>query len=307
MRTLISTWKPWSNLSVSLQQRVDQALAAQTEICIKGSNATALYGLDSYTMFKVPPYKGKSNDDLERLCKANEVLVQLWDFPYLQYPTGSANAVNNSITRWNPADVWLDVEGSYAKNYPGGTGPFLRGLGDVNVRFWLQSYRRPDLHPEIIWWKWLKYKDPQGKYIIHGLGPQAYPIGTHDFAADFRRMVDEWERVLESVGRPDMPWLPTLPTFSESGWTPYLQDIINGVDYLQQRLGERLIGINFWRQDFLFKPEFSGFAEYIGTLYTPPTPVPPTRFDWFTEVTDWAKDDGVVITSPLPPEYLEQP
>ncbi len=191
-KTVISTWRPWTNTQVTLQQRVDMALAAQAEICIKGSNSQYLYGVDSWNIFKVFPYKDKSNDDLERLCKANGVKVQLWDFPYLQYPSGSARAVNDSIARWNPADVWLDIEGGYAKKYPGSTGPFLRALGNATVRYWLQSYRRPDLHPEILWSKWLKYKDPAGKYIIHGLGPQAYPIHSTDWEADFKRMVDEY-------------------------------------------------------------------------------------------------------------------
>jgi hypothetical protein len=305
MKIILSTWKPWTNVSVTLQQRVDMALLTQAEICIKGSNSSYLYGVDSWNMFKVYPYKGKSNDDFERLCKANGVKVQLWDFPYLRYAAGSARAVNDSIARWNPADVWLDIEGSYAKNYPGSTGPFLRSLGVAPVRYWLQSYRRPDLHPEILWLKWLKYKDPAGKYIIHGLGPQAYPIKSTDWVADFKRMVDEYDKLCAAAGRPDMPWFPTLPTFTEWGWTPLLKDIVIGVDYLRVRLGERLIGINFWRQDFLFKPEYAGILAYIGTLYEPDEQPTPERNDWFTNIDAWCLGEGGPVFRPMPPEYLE--
>ena len=302
MRVLLSTWKPWNNVSVSLQDRVDMAKMANAEICIKGSNASYIYGPDTWNIFKVWPYKGKSNDDLERLCKQQNVKVQLWDFPYLQYVAGSANAVNESIARWNPADVWLDVEGSYAKNYPGNTGPFLRSLGNVSVRFWLQSYRRPDLHPEIKWLKWLKYKDPLGKYIIHGLGPQAYPIWSKDWVADFKRMVDEYEKLLAAAGRPDMPWFPTLPTFTERGWTPRVDDMIHGCDYLKERLGERLIGFNFWRQDFLFKPEYAPILHYINTLYEPDLPPPPpARDDWYTDIHGFARASGYPPVNPMPP------
>lgn len=302
-KVLISTWKPWTNVSVSLQNRVDQAKNANAEICIKGSNSTYIYGPETWNMFKVPPYKGKSNDDFEKLCKANGVKVQLWDFPYLQWPQGSANAVNESITRWNPTDVWLDVEGAYAKQYPGNTGPFLRSLGVARARFWLQSYRRPDLHPEIQWNKWLTYKDPKGNYLIYGLGPQAYPIYSKDWAADFKRMVDEYEKLTGAAGRADMPWLPTLPTFSEGGWTPTLNDFIDGVDYLKARLGERLQGFNFWRQDFLFKEDFKAILAYINTLYEQEIPpVEPGRNDWFAQVDGWSRSEGADITAPLPPE-----
>ena len=302
MRVLISTWKPWNNRSVSLQARVDMALVANAEICIKGSNATYVYGPDTWNIFKVWPYKGKSNDDLERLCKQNGVKVQLWNFPYLQYPAGSAKANNDSISRWNPQDVFWDVEMGYAKNYPGGTGPFLRSVGTATVRYWLQSYRRPDLHREIVWLKWLRYKDPMGKYIVHGLAPQAYPIHSNDWPGDFKRMVDEYEKLLVQVGREDMPWLPTLPTFSEWGWTPRVDDMIKGCDYLRDRLGDRLVGFNFWRQSFLFKPEFEPIRHYINTLYEPdPDPIPPARDDWYMDVHGAVRALGYPPTNPLPP------
>jgi len=302
MRTFIATWKPWTNVLVSLQQRVDQVKTARAEFAIKGSNSNYVYGPSSWAMFGVPPYKGKSNDDLEQLAKANGLKVQLWDFPYLVNPQGSADAINESINRWNPTDVWLDVEGSYAKDYPNNTGPFLRGLGAARVNYWLQSYRRPDLHPEIKWAKWLSYKDPNGKYIIQGIGAQAYPIFSLDWAADFKRMVDEYEKILEPLGRVDMPWMPTLPAFSESGWTPKLEDMIDGVDYLAERLGDRLKGIQFWRQDFLFKPEFASILAYIGTLFTPEQPPVPIRDDWFAQMDHGAKESNWDVTATLPPE-----
>ena len=289
-------------MSVSLQDLVDQARVANAEICIKGSNATYVYGPDTWNIFKVWPYKGKSNDDLERLCKQNNVKVQEWNFPYLQYVAGSARANNDAIARWNPADVFWDIEGRYAKDYPGNTGPFLRSTGNVTVRYWLQSYRRPDLHREIRWNKWLTYKDPMGKYIIHGVGPQAYPIWSTDWPADFKRMVDEYEKLLAAAGRPNIPWFPTLPTFSERGWTPRVDDMIHGVDYLKSRLGERLVGLNFWRQDFLFKPEYAGILSYINTLYVPDQPPPMVRDDWYTDIHGFARASGYPPVNPLPPE-----
>lgn len=302
MRVLLSTWKQvWTNAALGLQQRVDMAIDARAEICIKGTNATGLYGPETWGIFKIWPYKGKSNDDFERLCKANGVKVQLWDYPYLQWPQGSADAVNESIARWNPADVKLDIEGKHAKYWPGNTGPFLRGLGVARSRFWLQSYRRPDVHPEIKWTKWLSYKDPNGQYIIHGLSPQAYPIWSTDWARDFERMVDEYEKLLQPIGRMDMPWMPTLPTFTERGWTPKLVDMIDGVDYLIDRLGSRLKGFNFWRQEFLFRPEYAAILAYIKTLATPEGPEP-GRDDWYAQMNHGAEQHGWDVDAELPPE-----
>ena len=285
MRVLLSTWKPWTwaNRNISLQDRADMAKEARAGICMKGSNATGLYGPNTWNTFKIYPYaRGKSNDDLELVAKQNNLPVQLWCFPYLQYPAGSARAINDAIARWNPTDVFLDVELYYAKRYPYNTGAFLRSLGQVNVRFWLQSYRRPDYHPKIVWNKWLTYKDPNGKHIIHGVAPQAYPMGSQRFADDFTRMVVAYAKILGTANRRDIPWFPTLPTFSERGWEPTLPAMVKGVDYLKKELGNKLTGLNFWQQDWLLKTENAGMRSYIGTLASdviqPPVVIPQNKY-----------------------------
>jgi hypothetical protein len=303
MKVFLSTWKPWTTTTISLQDRVDMAKEARAEICMKGSNGTGLYGPNTWLIFKIPPYKGKSNDDLELTCKQsdNNVKVQLWCFPYLKYPQGSADAVNEAITRWNPTDVFLDAEGWWAKDYPSNTGPFLRALGDVKVRFWLQSYRRPDYHPQIQWEKWLTYVDSSSQFIIHGLGPQAYPLDSQDFVSDYTRMVAAYAELLDQVGRPDMPWFPTMPTFSQGGWTPTVEAMMGGCDYLIEELGDRLIGFNFWRQEYLFKPEWIYMLRYINTLASdvpqPPQPIPQNVYI-HDHLHPWAVTEGYDGPSP---------
>ena len=301
MKVFISTWQPWAwgNRNISLQDRVDMAKNARAELCMKGTHATGLYGPNTWNMFKLYLWaRGKSNDDLELLAKQNNLPVQLWCFPFLQYPAGSARAINDAIARWNPTDVFLDVELRYAKDYYYNTGAFLRSLGPVNdIRFWLQSYRRPDYHPEIVWNKWLTYKDPNGKRIIHGVAPQAYPMGSQDFVSDFQRMVTKYAKILDIANRRDIPWFPTLPTFSERGWEPTLDAMIGGVDFLKQELGSRLTGLNFWQQDWLLKTENTRMRTYIGTLASdvqppsPPTKVP-QRIYIHDHLHPWAKTEG---------------
>lgn len=296
MRVILSNWKQW-DYSYSMQDRADMAKTARAEIAMKGSDGTVIYGPNTWYRFKTPPYKGKSNDNLELVCKQsnNRVKVQLWCFPYLRYHQGSANAINEAIARWNPDDVDLDIEGYWAKDYPEYTGPFLRSLGQVNVRFWLQSYRIPSYHPQIQWEKLLSYKDVNGRYIIHGLAPQAYPIQSHDFVRDYARMVAEYDKLTTKVGRPDMPWFPTMPTFTEKGWTPTVNDMIAGCDFLIKELGERLIGFNFWRQDYLFQPDWKPILTYINTLSSqepPPPPVIPQNEYIHDHLHPWAVTEG---------------
>ncbi len=99
-----------------------------------------------------------------------------------------------------------------------------------------------------------------------------------------------------------MPWFPTMPTFSEWGWTPRVDDMIKGCDYLKDRLGDRLVGFNFWRQGFLFKPEFEPIRHYINTLYEPgPPPPPDARDDWYTDVHGAVRALGYPPVNPMPP------
>jgi hypothetical protein len=296
MRVLLSTWKPWTKIGISLQHRVDMAKAVRAELCIKGTNGGSLYGPSTWAIFLVPPYKGKSNDDLELLCKAQDppIPVPMWCYIYLSNPHGSADAINRALDRWNSKDVFFDIEGT-SKNYPQNTGPFLRTLGDSRARYWLQSYRRPDYHPEIQWEKLLTYKDSNGNYIIHGLSPQAYPLQSQDFVADFERMIKVYDELLDKVDRPEMPWFPTLPTFTQSGWTPTAEAMRDGVDYLANTLGDRLKGLNFWRQYFLFTPEYDDMLAYILSIY-PEEPEPEPVVSQAVYIHDhlhpWAVSEG---------------
>ena len=279
MKIQIATWRPWYNLKVSYDERVAMYTNAKSSCAIKGVNRNGLYGEDTKLLFKTPPFKGKSNDDLERLCKIHNIMVDLWVYFYLDNPVGETNALKVAIERWNPDDVHIDVE-SEAKKNKKYTGAWIRALGKVRPRTWLQSYRVPQLHPEINWTKWLSYIDlNNGGYVIDGIGAQMYPVGwttIEQWIADFARALTQYERICKTVKRPDMPWFPTLPTFSEHGWTPTADCMAAGIEFLQRELGDRLVGIQFWRQSFLFKDEFDDILALIYSLdNTPSPPLPP--------------------------------
>jgi hypothetical protein len=118
---------------------------------------------------------------------------------------------------------------------------------------------------------------------------------SQDFAGDFERMVIAYAKILNTANRRDIPWFPTLPTFSQSGWSPGLPAMVGGVDYLINELGERLIGINFWQQDWLFKTENAGILAYIGTLAKDviiPPPKVPQKVYIHDHLHPWAVTEG---------------
>lgn len=262
MENLISTWQPWRLTGgAPLPDRVQQAKDAHARLCIKAVNGTYAYGSEHYAFFKVPPYLGKSNDDLERLAKQAGVGVDIWCYIYLASPEAEARAVRDAVTHYNPQHCFIDVE-HHAKANQANTGSFLRALGRLPCQVWLQSYRRPDFHPEIQWAKWLTYK-ADGRFIIDGISPQAYPIKSQDFYGDFQRMVNACEKYLDIYRDDPLPWFPTLPSFSEWGWTPLASSYDAGIKYLTNRLQSRMKGLNHWRQGFLFQPAFSGILQHI--------------------------------------------
>jgi hypothetical protein len=68
-----------------------------------------------------------------------------------------------------------------------------------------------------------------------------------------------------------------------------------GCDYLIGELGDKLIGFNFWRQDYLFRPDWQPMLHYINTLATdvPPPPVKvPQNIYIHDHLHPWAVEEG---------------
>lgn len=136
---------------------------------------------------------------------------------------------------------------------------FLRRLGRLEAKVALQSYRRADYHQEMNWPSWYGFKDATtGKHVIDELGHQLYPIGwdtEEEVVADFDRALNSHQVYLRQVGRDNMSWNPTLPTFIGSsyegspGWRLSPEAFMAGLEFLAQTLGERLAGINLWSFD----------------------------------------------------------
>lgn len=276
MENIISAWQPWRVIGrKSLLDRVDQAKQANASLCLKVADGTGGFGLERFAMFQAPPYRGFSNDDLERLAKVHGVPVDIWVVPYLVSPEAEARVIRDMVARFNPRHIFIDAEQFRSKGWKShahNTGAFLRSLGRLPGKVWLQSYRRPDLHRELQWQKILTYQ-ADGQYIFDGLSPQAYPIQSQLFAQDYGRMLNAYRPFLANAGRPDIPWLVTMPAFSEWGWTPTAKAMQEGVDFLVAQLGDKLQGFNWWRQSFLFQDNFKGIYEIVKSIQPAPAPI----------------------------------
>jgi hypothetical protein len=304
MHIQASVWKPWANAVIDRHPIDDQVAMCQRlqadSVSIKGTNGIWVYGAkENFSALSI--YRAHSNDAMEQAAKAAGLGVDMWCYVHLQYPDLEADAIHRAAKRWNTRRIKIDIEGE-AKIHQANTGAFLRSLDSVRYfdaqgvaqrcEVYLQSYRRPDLHPEILWQKWLTYKAQDGQHIITGMAPQAYPIGSHDFPGDYKRMFDANMFELARAGRLDAPWHVTLPTFRESGWNPTADDLVEGIDWLRDALGIRLVGVDYWRIGQLWEPWGMPVAEAL------------MMYDW----GEVAPGTGVEEPGPAPePAFLDRP
>lgn len=260
---VVSVWKPWRTATyphfILIEDQVKTAIVLQVDaISIKGTNKTWVYGAKENLGW---PYNKHSNDHMEQEAKAQSLAVDLWCWVDCKDPAGQAKAIKDAVARWNPRNVKIDCEGGVAKKYAYNTGAFLRSLGRLNrhdgtpVKVWLQSYRRPDLHREIAWAKWLTYTGLDGLYLLEGVAPQAYFAGTQDSINDYARMIGAYDKIESEIHR-TLDWHVTLPTYREHGWQATADSLEAGIGFLRNELGDRLKGVDFFRLGWLMDERF---------------------------------------------------
>lgn len=309
IKTLSLAW-PW-DVKYYPDAIIDHALdLGANELCLR----TPVYGTP-YGDHTLPYYQGmnlNANTDnvaIEKAAKAAGLKVSLWPVILLYNWAGEAQAIKNEVIRYNPDRVFLDAEGNI-KNHIANLGAFLNSQGKLKCPTHLQSYRRADLHPEMQWSKWYSYKDQTtGEYIINGVAPQMYPIGKVTVAGwldDFKKSVDSHEAILSTLGRVPA-WFPTLPTFisgsfeGDVGWVAPVDCLLAGIEYLKNRLGDRLVGINFWALDrHLANPALKALFDAVASIPSepadpPPVPEYPPIEEGYPILVDDARARGVAI------------
>lgn len=301
MDVAASVWKPWwSALPPNARSIAEQVSLAHTvgagTVAIKGVQNSSLYGARENMIW---PGKQYSNDDFEAEVKLQQKRLGIWGWTDLADPAGNAAVWRRAVTRWQPAWCKIDGEGTTFGANAWQTGTFLRSLGRPTlydgtvVPFYLQSYYMPHYHMDVAWSKWLSYKDANGEYIIAGVAPQAYPIQSQDFVGKYKVMLEDYARLGEQAGRTDFDWHVTLPVFTEGGWKPEVSALEDGILFLKEELGSRLVGIDYWRLWFLFKPGFEGILGMLAglDLGDEPEPPPPPTGPKPKVVVEYQRDD----------------
>lgn len=302
----ISTTFPWAIGPPSESVRHAKALRCD-DLCIRAVDGPSQFGVDAQTEAQ---WGGKTQRDLEREAKEQGLTVSIWVVTYFHFWRQEAEAIREAVDYYRPTVVFIDAE---RKQWVENIGAFLRALGRLPTKVYLQSYRRASLHPEMAWQKWYTYRDVEtGEYVIDGLGHQLYPIGAEtpeQWLWHFTQDVNSHEREIELAGREDMPWYPTLPTFigtgfeSAPGWRPKPEAFTAGVDWLKETLGERLVGLNFWSLDRrLFEMEdLYSTVQSIALAAPGPEPEPSvvSLEEWARSLDSWARDRG--YSGPKPP------
>ncbi|TET82453.1 MAG: hypothetical protein E3J37_07235 [Anaerolineales bacterium] len=295
MDVVVSVWRPWRTATwphfISIEDQVKAAIAVQADaIAIKGTNKTWVYGAKENLPW---PYKAHSNDAMEQEAKAQSLAVDLWCWVDCKNPATQATRVKEATARWNPRNVKLDVEGGVAKKYAYNTGAFLRSLGRLYrhdgtpVKVWLQSYRRPDLHP-IAWHKWLTYTDQAGIYLLEGVAPQAYYAGTDDSLSDYARMLRAYDKLSLEIHR-TFDWHVTLPTYREHDWQPTAESLEVGIGFLRNELSDRLKGVDFFRLGWLMDKQLEDVRVMLAGYDwgNGEEPEPQIPFEELPEVKRW--------------------
>jgi hypothetical protein len=283
-KTVSLTWPwNWTGSRWSFERTIEEVVALMPDsVAIRAFDGPFEYGGLLQTRI---PWKGKTYRDLEVALKAlpHRIEVDVWGPIYTRLWEAEVRLQKNVILPYyNPEHEFVDIEGETAAKYlPTGLGPFLRGMGrPKRTKFWLQSYRRADAHKDMLFAKWLSYKDQAtGEYVIYGLSPQLYPMGWNtpaQYEEQTALDVASHEAIARAVGRPDIPWFPTLPAYIEKGWKASAAGVRRQVEWLLANLGSRIEGINFWSVDQNLY-QLPDLADYIANLRLPgaqPEPEP---------------------------------
>ncbi len=301
----ISTTFPWALGPPSETVRHAQILGTP-DVCIRATDGASQYGTNNWTRAR---WGGSTHHDLEREAKDAGLSVSIWVVVYLNNWQGEAEAIKEAVAFYNPTAVFIDAE---KKENVQNLGAFLRALGRLPKKVYLQSFRRADLHREMMWEKRYGYRDlTTGEFIIDGHGHQLYPIGWEtptQWVEQFERDIENHEQAAAAVGRPGMPWYPTLPTFVSgsfegvSGWRPRPDAFMAAIDWMKENLGERLVGLNYWSLDrhLAQMQDLYGVVPTVelepGVVEEPLEPEPEAEgvplVAWAPEVDTWARTEG---------------
>ncbi len=198
-------------------------------VLIKVANRTYAYNYDWRRRIDyVPP--------LVKALRAQGIGVWGWQYVYGDDPAGEANIAIRRIRELGLDGFVVNAEAEY--KHPGkakAATTYMKRMRSAlpNLPIGLSSYRYPSYHPQLPWKEFLAYCD----YNM----PQVYWMQNHNPGAQLKRSVREFEGMA-----PFRPIIPTGATFSERGWTPTPEEVL---EFLQTAQSLNLSSVNFWSWD----------------------------------------------------------
>ncbi len=201
--------------------------AGLSYVLIKVANRTYLYNYDWKRRIDfVPP--------LVEALRREGVGVWGWQYVYGDDPIGEANIAIRRIRELKLDGFVINAEAEYKGKDKAATA-YMQRLRKAlpHIPLGLSSYRFPSYHPQLPWKQFLTYCD----YNM----PQVYWMHNHNPGAQLKRSVREFEGMA-----PFRPIVPTGATFSERGWTPTANEVL---EFMQTAQSLNLSSVNFWSWD----------------------------------------------------------
>jgi SnoaL-like domain len=213
--------------------------AGFSHVLIKAADGNHSYNVDS-----------KSGADLVApvitALHARGIQAYVWHYVYGYDPLGEARIAIQRVQELKADGYAIDAEAEYSQaGRDAAARQFMSALRASlpNLPIVLSSYRYPSYHPQLPWQAFLEKCD----YNM----PQVYWMQNHNAGEQLIRSVREFQAFT-----PYRPIIPTGAAFTESGWSPTVDDEL---EFLQTAQSLNLTGANFW--------EWSNCRQYLPAVW----------------------------------------
>jgi hypothetical protein len=213
--------------------------AGLSHVLVKAADGNHTYNVNSSTNLDlVPP--------LVNALHARGIQAYIWHYVYGYDPLGEARIAIQRVQECHADGYVIDAEAEYSQSgRDAAARQFMSALRASlpNFPIALSSYRYPSYHPLLPWGAFLEKCD----YNM----PQVYWMQNHNAGDQLIRSVREFQALT-----PYRPIIPTGSAFTEGGWSPTVDDV---VEFMQTTQSLNLTGANFW--------EWSNCRQYLPALW----------------------------------------
>jgi hypothetical protein len=193
--------------------------------------------------------------------RSKGIKVYGWHYLYGNEPDAEATVATRRIHQFNLDGYVLDVEKEY--KMAGKKAAARRFMDQLRSAYpalpvALSSYRYPSLHPQVPWKEFLEHCTLNM--------PQVYWMKAHNPGEQLVKCVREFQSLT-----PSRPILPTGAAFSEFGWKPSSDEVL---EFMRTAKELNLSGVNYWEWAAARNSSLSGVWDAIRDYPWGGTPAP---------------------------------